>query len=70
MICSNGHEVRTFIQGGCSECWQDRQKKYKHRRRLGMELLRAVEDRGLSGTQAIELFQALDGATIREVKAR
>lgn len=70
MICSNGHQVRKLIQGGCSECWENRQATYKRRRLLGMELLRTAESRGMTGSEAIAVLQAVDSATIRAVVAR
>lgn len=59
-----------YLNGECKTCDREAQAKYRKRRVLAMSVLRAAESRGLTGNQAIELLQAVDGSTVQEYRRR
>ncbi|OMB88860.1 hypothetical protein A5741_01425 [Mycolicibacterium conceptionense] len=59
-----------YLNGECKVCDRESQAKYRQRRKVGMALLHAAEARGLTGTEAVALLQAIDGATVRAVMSQ
>lgn len=59
-----------YLDGHCKTCDREAQAKYRQRRKVGMALLHAAESRGLTGTEAVALLQAIDGPTIRGVMSQ
>lgn len=64
------HNAQPYSNNECSECDKNRQKVYAQRRKVGMALLHAAEARGLTGSEAVALLQAIDGATVRTVMSQ
>jgi len=54
-----------YPSGVCRDCTKVYQARYRRRRRLGMALLKAAEERGLSGGEAIALIQNADYRTLQ-----
>ncbi len=69
MAC--GHDPKDIYpsSGDCRACTKEYQARYRKRLKLGMALLRAAADRGLSGYAAIALLQNADPATIEACQA-
>lgn len=59
-----------YTNGECRTCDREKQARYRRRRRLGMELLRSAEARGLSGYAALALLQNADPVTIESCQAK
>jgi len=62
MTC--GHD-RLNADNRCKQCARDRQAKYRRRVRLAMALLRSIEERGLTGSEALALVQNADYRTLQ-----
>ncbi len=70
MAC--GHDPKDIYpsSGDCRQCTKDYQARYRKRVKLAMDLLRASEDRNLSGTEAIAVLKHVDYWTIQECRSK
>lgn len=60
---------RRYADNQCVQCAKDRQARYRRRQRLAMALLHSIEERGLSGAEALALIQNADYWTLQESQA-
>ena len=60
-VCGRGHEIHgsqdRIPNGTCKACHRENQTRYAKRRKAGVSLLHAVEGRGMSVSEAIQLIR-------------